>query len=78
NEVAHSKDFFTDANIEFHEHENGDVTFDLPKEVVSKVSKSALTTTKNRAIEIFEAVEHLFKVCNYDIEMSDSSLFKPL
>ncbi|OCH63855.1 hypothetical protein A6E00_15675 [Vibrio diabolicus] len=78
NEVAHSKDFFTDANIEFHEHENGDVTFELPKEVASKFSKSPLTTTKNRAIEIFEAVEHLFKVCNYDIEMSDSSLFKPL
>ena len=78
NEVAHSKDFFTETEIEFIEEIDGSRSFLLPQDVVEKSKKSVLHITKQECELISEALIHLKQVLNFEIDIELSNLFKPL
>jgi hypothetical protein len=79
NEVAHSKDFYKEADIEYGEiNEEGGRSFQLPCDISKLMDKHPLSLEQNKCQYIVESLKHLEAVLREEIEHSKTELFKAL
>jgi len=79
NEVAHSKDFYKEAEIELSKiNEDGGRDFTLPYDLTKLVNNHPLSIKQDKCLFIIDSLKHLEAVLNNDIEHSKTDLFKPL
>ena len=79
NEVAHSKDFYTEAEVEYGPvDEDGGQSYTLPPEVAKKLERTPLNITQEQCKAIVFSLQHLDGIFSFDIEHSESQLFKAL
>lgn len=76
NEVAHSKDFFTEVDVEITTDDEGNEGFEIPLEIARKFENSPLLSTTTEYIGIYKSIERLYKVLNQETSHDDSELFK--
>jgi hypothetical protein len=79
NEVAHSKDFYKEADIEYGEiNEEGGRSFQLPCDISKLMDNHPLSLEQNKCQYIVESLKHLEAVLREEIEHSKTELFKAL
>jgi hypothetical protein len=79
NEVAHSKDFYKEADIEYGEiNEEGGRSFQLPCDISKLMDNHPLSLEQNKCQYIVESLKHLEAVLIEEIEHSKTELFKAL
>ncbi|WP_405629431.1 hypothetical protein [Pseudoalteromonas sp. Ld20] len=79
NEVAHSKDFYKEADIEYGEvDEDGGRSFQLPYDISKLMDNHPLSLEQNKCQYIVESLKHLEAVLSEEIEHSKTELFKAL
>jgi hypothetical protein len=79
NEVAHSKDFYKEADIEYGEiNEEGGRSFQLPCDISKLMDNHPLSLEQNKCQYIIESLKHLEAVLIEEIEHSKTELFKAL
>ncbi|PKI16296.1 hypothetical protein [Colwellia sp. 12G3] len=79
NEVAHSKDFYKEADIEYGEiDEEGGRSFQLPYDISKLMDNHPLSLEQNKCQYIVESLKHLEAVLREEIEHSKTELFKAL
>tara|TARA_R110001599_G_scaffold280950_1_gene482522 strand:+ start:377 stop:958 length:582 start_codon:yes stop_codon:yes gene_type:complete len=79
NEVAHSKDFYKEADIEYGEiNEEGGRSFQLPCDISKLMDNHPLSLEQNKCQYIVESLKHLEAVLRDEIEHSKTELFKVL
>ena len=79
NEVAHSKDFYTETEVEYGPvEEDGGQSYTLPPEVAKKLERTPLNITQAQCEAIVFSLQHLEGIFSFDIEHSESQLFKAL
>ena len=76
NEVAHSKDFFTEVEVELTQDGEGNEGFLLPSEVAKKFENSPLIPSDEEYLKTYKALERLYKVLYHDLSYEQSELFK--
>ena len=79
NEVAHSKDFYKETDIEYGEiDEEGGRSFQLPYDISKLMDNHPLSLEQNKCQNIVESLKHLEAVLREEIEHSKTELFKAL
>lgn len=78
NEVAHSKDFYSEVELEYGEFtEDGGQQFTFPKEVIAKMQNTPLSLSKRELEEAVSYLKELKSILRYELKPEDSLLFKP-
>jgi hypothetical protein len=79
NEVAHSKDFFVETEVEYGPvEEDGSRSFSFPPDIAKKMERTPLNIDNEQCKSIVNAIKHLEGILRYEIEHSDTGLFKAL
>ncbi|MEZ8619207.1 MULTISPECIES: hypothetical protein [Vibrio] len=78
NEVAHSKDFYSDASFVHCGEEDGVDVYELPKSITDRFSKSPISIDFAKCESFAEALKHLSSVLEDEVKLSNSPLFKAL
>jgi hypothetical protein len=79
NEVAHSKDFYKEADIEYGEiDEEGGRSFQLPYDISKLMDNHPLSLEQHKCQYIVKSLKHLEAVLREEIEHSKTELFKAL
>lgn len=76
NEVAHSKDFFTEVDVEYVTDEEGNEGFIFPDEVAKKFANSPLIPSNEKYMETYKSLECLYNVLNHEISHAEVDLFQ--
>jgi hypothetical protein len=74
NEVAHSKDFFTE--VEYIKDDDGNEGYIFPDEVAKKFANSPLISSSEKYMEVYKSLERLYNVLNHEISHEEIDLFK--
>ena len=78
NEVAHSKDFFIEADVEFTNDSEGNRSMSLPHEVISKFEKSPLALSNEYLLTIYEYLYELNQTLKGEIQYESARLIKTI
>ena len=79
NEVAHSKDFYKEADIEYGEvDEDGGRSFTLPYDISKLMDNHPLSLEQDKCNFIIYSLKHLESVLINEITHSETELFKAL
>ena len=79
NEVAHSKDFYKETDIEYGElDEDGGRSFRLPYDISKLMNNHPLSIEQEKCQFIVSSLKHLEAVLREEIEHSKTELFKAL
>lgn len=76
NQVAHSKDFFTEAEVEIVTDSDGNKAFEFPEEIAKKFEKSPLIFERDQYVSIYTSLYMLFEVLNQSAAVEEYTLFK--
>lgn len=79
NEVAHSKDFYSEVELEYGEFtEDGGQQVTFPKEVIAKMQDTPLSINKHELEDVVSYLKELKNILSYELKPENSSLFKPI
>jgi len=78
NEVAHSKEFFSEVDVELILDEDGNEGFSIPEEVAKRFEGSPLISPNIKYLEIYESIDSLYLVLNNEKDIDEFELFCPI
>lgn len=78
NEIAHSKDYATEVELEIIIDNDGNEGFHIPPQVIKKFEGSPLIKSTSEFIKIYEVLFHIYEILIYEEGYSESPLFKKL